>query len=59
MCQPEGFIMTGKENLVCHLNQSIHGLKQSSMNWNISFREFLDKLGFSKSNNELHLYLFS
>ena len=29
MKQPEGFIQQGKENLVCRLNRSIYGLKQS------------------------------
>ena len=28
MLQPEGFIETGKENLVCRLNKSLYGLKQ-------------------------------
>ncbi|KAH9659018.1 hypothetical protein KPL70_023705 [Citrus sinensis] len=29
MLQPEGFVETGKENLVCRLNKSLYGLKQA------------------------------
>ena len=29
MCQPEGFEVKGKEDLVCHLHRSLYGLKQS------------------------------
>ena len=29
MRQPEGFVESGQENLVCHLKRSIYGLKQS------------------------------
>ena len=34
MQQPEGFIESGKEHLVCHLQRSIYGLKQSPHCWN-------------------------
>ena len=29
MCQPEGFVVGGKEEQVCHLHRSLYGLKQS------------------------------
>ena len=29
MQQPEGFMVTRKENYVCHLKKSLYGLKQS------------------------------
>jgi hypothetical protein len=29
MDQPNGFIVPGKENFVCELKKSLHGLKQS------------------------------
>ena len=32
--QPEGFIIPGKENMVCKLNKGVYGLKQSRRLWN-------------------------
>ena len=34
MRQPEGFVKKGEEHLVCRLNRSIYGLKQSPRCWN-------------------------
>ena len=34
MSQPEGYVKEGKEELVCKLNKSIYGLKQSSQSMN-------------------------
>ncbi|KAH9113686.1 hypothetical protein LEN26_013109 [Aphanomyces euteiches] len=45
MHQPPGFIEPNNEKLVCRLNRSIYGLKQSSREWNIA----LDKYFRSKS----------
>ena len=40
MKQPPGFIEPGKEHLVCRLNRSIYGLKQSSREWNIALDSY-------------------
>lgn len=34
MDQPEGYIIPGKEYMVCKLNQSIYNLQQASRTWN-------------------------
>ena len=34
MRKPEGFVVKGKEHLVCKLKHSLHGLKQSPRCWN-------------------------
>jgi hypothetical protein len=31
--QPEGFVVAGKEDMVCLLNKALYGLKQSSREW--------------------------
>ena len=49
MEQPEGYVVPGKENLVCHLKKSLYGLKQSPRCWNRSFKEFMISQGFLQS----------
>ena len=49
MEQPEGYVVPGKENLVCHLKKSLYGLKQSPRCWNKSFKEFMISQGFQQS----------
>ena len=67
MSQPEGYLVEGKEQLVCCLQKSLYGLKQSGRNWNILLTDFLKNNGFvptvadpclyiSKSKSELILY---
>ena len=46
MDQPEGFVVTGKENLVCKLRKSIYGLKQASRQWYIKFNDTITSYGF-------------
>ncbi|KAL1223876.1 Retrovirus-related Pol polyprotein from transposon TNT 1-94 [Cardamine amara subsp. amara] len=46
MDQPEGFVATGKENLVCRLRKSIYGLKQASRQWYIKFNDTILSYGF-------------
>ena len=48
MRQPEGYVQPGKEHLVCKLQKSLYGLKQSPRCWNIALREKLEKLGFAQ-----------
>ncbi len=46
MRQPEGYAQPGKEHLVCKLEKSLYGLKQSPRCWNKALRDKLVKLGF-------------
>jgi len=37
MEQPDGYIQPGQEHLICKLQKSLYGLKQSSRRWNMAF----------------------
>jgi hypothetical protein len=56
MKQPVGFIAGGSEHLVCKLNRSIYGLKQSPRCWNTSIDGYLKKLGFNQSTSDPCIY---
>jgi hypothetical protein len=59
MEQPEGFEKRGKkgEKLVCKLNKSLYGLKQSGRNWNNILHEYLQKEGFTQSQADPCVYV--
>ena len=46
MRQPEGFIVQGKEDMVCKLNKGVYGLKQSGRVWHQTLKRELEKIGF-------------
>lgn len=52
MVQPEGFVQKGKEHLVCKLDKSLYGLKQSACKWNRRLDKFLKKCGFIQSDSD-------
>jgi hypothetical protein len=56
--QPEGYIKTDKtgNRLVCKLNKSLYGLKQSGRNWNNVLHNFLLSLNFQQSLNDHCVY---
>ena len=49
--QPEGFCVKGKngEKLVCRLNKSLYGLKQSGRNWNNLLHTYLTDENYIQS----------
>ena len=55
MEQPEGFVEGGK-HLVCKLQKSLYGLKQSGRNWYHCLSEHLEKLGFVSSVHDKCLW---
>ena len=59
MRQPEGFVEPNKELLVCHLNRSIYGLKQSPRCWNQALDKRLKEMGFQQTAGDPCLYVLS
>ena len=57
MQQPDGYIQQGKERLVCKLNKSLYGLKQSPRCWNKVFTEFMKSIGFTQSSTDPCIYV--
>ena len=55
--QPEGYVKEGEEQLVCKLNNSIDGLKQSSRCWSNTTDEFLENSGYTKSTLDPCIYI--
>jgi hypothetical protein len=50
MDQPEGFVLPGKEDMVCRLKESLYVLKQSPRQWYKRFDSFMISRGFKRSN---------
>ncbi|NDA63213.1 MAG: hypothetical protein EBX50_14410 [Chitinophagia bacterium] len=56
MEQPEGFVKDGEEHLVCRLQKTIYGLKQSPRAWNKKLHGELCKLGFTRCEADHSVY---
>ena len=57
MVQPEGFLSSGGEDLVCKLKRSLYGLKQAPRQWYKRFDAFMIANGFSRSEMDHCCYL--
>ena len=56
MHQPEGFIKTGEEHLICKLNKGIYSLRQSGRVWHQTLRGELRKIGLKPSDADPTVY---
>ncbi|KAE8664067.1 hypothetical protein F3Y22_tig00112857pilonHSYRG00227 [Hibiscus syriacus] len=54
---PEGFIETGKKNLVCRLKKSLYGLKQAPRQWYKKFDSFMSSSGFTRCQADHCCYI--
>jgi hypothetical protein len=57
MKQLEGFIIKGKEELVCRIKKYLYGLKQSPRMWYHKFDSYIQGLGFKRSQDDHCVYI--
>jgi hypothetical protein len=58
MIQPEGFHQGGP-NMVCKLNKSLYGLKQSARQWNKKLHAALSDMNFIRIESDRSVYIYS
>ena len=56
MEQPKGYVVPGKEHMVCKLQKSLYGLKQAGRCWNEKQNSILETLGFVRNQAEKCVY---
>ena len=56
MTQPEGYVIPGKEHLVCRLRKSLYGLRQSAREWNDTFNAAMMKFGLKRTKADSCVY---
>jgi hypothetical protein len=56
MKQPEGFVVKGKQELVCKLKRCLYGLKKSPRMWYQKFDTYTLSLGFMRSKYDHCIY---
>jgi len=57
MNQPEGFVSTGKENMVSKLKKSIYELKQAFRQWYLKFNDTIMSYGFVENTVDRCIYM--
>ncbi|RZB86036.1 Retrovirus-related Pol polyprotein from transposon TNT 1-94 [Glycine soja] len=57
MDQPMGFLIEGKEHMVCKLKKSIYGFKQASQLWYLKFNDTIVSFGFKENIVDRCIYL--
>jgi hypothetical protein len=56
MEQPQGFVSPGREHLLCRLRKSLYGLKQAPRQWYRKFDDFVQSIGFLRSDEDHCFY---
>ena len=56
MEQLKGFVVAGKEHLVCRLRNSIYGLTQATRQWYKKFNDIIQSIGFFKSDEDHYIF---
>jgi hypothetical protein len=54
--QPEGFEVQGRDSHVCRLKRALYGLKQAPRAWYSRIDNYLQGMGFTKSEADSNLY---
>jgi hypothetical protein len=57
--QPTGFVDPAHLQLVCRLNKSLYGLKQTPQAWYHCFVSYLVSLGFVEAKSDTSLFVYS
>ena len=55
--QPEGFLLSKKEDNVCMLNKALYGLKQDPRAWYAHLDGYIHQQGFKKGTVDRNLYV--
>jgi hypothetical protein len=56
LIQPEGFVNSGQEHLVCKLKKALYGLKQTPRSWHPKIDSFFLQQDFMRRKSDLNLY---
>jgi len=57
MQQPDGYVQSGSEHLVCKLKKSLYGLKQAPRCWNLAFKKHMESIGFRQTTADPCVYV--
>ena len=57
MEQPEGFVVKGKEKLVCKLKKSLYGFKQAPRQWYKKFDSFMMDHGYDRISSDHYVFV--